>query len=262
MAALISSPLPSSLLHNSVFLLPKRLLFLWAGFISATPLIRNIKKLRKLRFIGLIFAIPLAYAAFYFIPQIHNAPICLDDVWNVTLNRQLIPDCNEQLLSVSYYFCRSGRVMALHVAATDIVHKLNIEQRNLSLETFLISNLHDFAMDLCITSILTSPFQRITAKQIIIAIIIRTVIDISDLLVTAYVYIIQLNVTNSISDAIRFDMLGKTEETKYGAQRVWGAIGLKLVLFPYRNVDDVLKVIYSIVEKNGVLFKACACGSK
>lgn len=40
----------------------------------------------------------LAYAAFYFIPQIHNAPISLDDVWNVTLNRQLILDCKEQVI--------------------------------------------------------------------------------------------------------------------------------------------------------------------
>lgn len=36
------------------------------------------------------------------------------------------------------------------------------------------------------------------------------------------------NVTNSISDAICFDILGDTEESKYGAQRVWGTIGFGL----------------------------------
>lgn len=39
---------------------------------------------------------------------------------------------------------------------------------------------------------------------------------------------IGFNVTNSISDAICFDMLGETEETQYGAQRVWGTIGFGL----------------------------------
>lgn len=36
---------------------------------------------------------------------------------------------------------------------------------------------------------------------------------------------IGFNVANSISDAICFDMLGESEEDKYGAQRVWGTIG-------------------------------------
>lgn len=39
---------------------------------------------------------------------------------------------------------------------------------------------------------------------------------------------IGFNVTNSISDAICFDMLGETAEHKYGAQRVWGTIGFGL----------------------------------
>lgn len=36
---------------------------------------------------------------------------------------------------------------------------------------------------------------------------------------------IGFNVTNSISDAICFDVLGDAQEMKYGAQRVWGTIG-------------------------------------
>lgn len=36
---------------------------------------------------------------------------------------------------------------------------------------------------------------------------------------------IGFNVTNCISDAICFDMLGESQEMKYGAQRVWGTIG-------------------------------------
>lgn len=36
---------------------------------------------------------------------------------------------------------------------------------------------------------------------------------------------IGFNVTNSISDAICFDVLGDAQEMKYGSQRVWGTIG-------------------------------------
>lgn len=36
---------------------------------------------------------------------------------------------------------------------------------------------------------------------------------------------IGFNVTNSISDAICFDVLGEEEQMKYGSQRVWGTIG-------------------------------------
>lgn len=42
---------------------------------------------------------------------------------------------------------------------------------------------------------------------------------------------IGFNVTNSISDAICFDMLGESEEDKYGAQRVWGTIGFGATAF-------------------------------
>ncbi|XP_030387942.1 major facilitator superfamily domain-containing protein 6 [Scaptodrosophila lebanonensis] len=43
--------------------------------------------------------------------------------------------------------------------------------------------------------------------------------------VMLFIGTIGFNVTNSISDAICFDMLGEAEESKYGAQRVWGTIG-------------------------------------
>lgn len=47
-------------------------------------------------------------------------------------------------------------------------------------------------------------------------------------IVCMFVGTIGFNVTNSISDAICFDMLGEAEEGKYGAQRVWGTIGFGL----------------------------------
>ena len=36
------------------------------------------------------------------------------------------------------------------------------------------------------------------------------------------------NITNCISDAICFDVLGENQESQYGAQRVWGTIGFGL----------------------------------
>lgn len=64
----------------------------------------------------------------------------------------------------------------------------------------------------------------------------RNICSISDSLVTTYVYIIQLNVANSTSDAMRFNMLGETEETKYGAQRVWDTIGFGLPLIGFGHI--------------------------
>jgi hypothetical protein len=43
--------------------------------------------------------------------------------------------------------------------------------------------------------------------------------------ILTYVGTIGFNVGNSISDAVCFDVMGKDNQSKYGYQRVWGAIG-------------------------------------
>lgn len=64
---------------------------------------------------------------------------------------------------------------------------------------------------------------------------------------------IGFNVTNSISDAICFDMLGEAEEDKYGAQRVWGTIGFGAtaliagIVVDYWTLGDIKSIVPALV---------------
>uniref|UniRef100_A0A1B0GBJ0 Major facilitator superfamily associated domain-containing protein n=1 Tax=Glossina morsitans morsitans TaxID=37546 RepID=A0A1B0GBJ0_GLOMM len=197
-------------------------------------------KLRKLIFIGLIFAMTLAYAAFYFIPQIHNAPISLDDVWNVTLNRQLILDCKEQLVNNATLLCKttyraecitSYNNISRHYEAyfTDSSNPLISD---LDLATNYIKDRLPLHVCLSNASILPDDLNNFESVCKFSANLQGNCIYGTT---TFWLFVLFLcagtigfNVTNSISDAICFDMLGETEETKYGAQRVWGTIGFGL----------------------------------
>ncbi|XP_065366607.1 major facilitator superfamily domain-containing protein 6 [Calliphora vicina] len=215
---------------------------------------------RKLIFIGLIMAMTLAYAGFYFVPQPQSSSIPLHEAWNVTLNLKELPVCNDELLSQT------------NLCST--THNAQCKDE--------ISNFEAFFVDIFNPAInylnLTSNYEKSTLQLHVCVgesfnatnnltsfngtCDFQTELQAKCLYTSAAFWLFVLlmcagtigfNVTNSISDAICFDMLGDSEEDKYGAQRVWGTIGFGLtalvsgIAVDYWTLGDVKSIVPALI---------------
>ncbi|XP_075165042.1 major facilitator superfamily domain-containing protein 6 [Haematobia irritans] len=208
---------------------------------------------RKFIFIALIVGMTLSYAAFYFIPQPHGSFFIPNEVWNVSLATQKISNCSSELLTESN-LCKSlrkaecsdlSKALAFDAYFVDIYNP-TVSHLNLStnfekspvqyhvcldpkphgvynLSTGLFNGTCDFRSDLQTNCLYSSATFWLFVTFM-------------------FAGTIGFNVTNSISDAICFDMLGDTAEHKYGAQRVWGTIGFGLTALISGIVVDLWTV--------------------
>uniref|UniRef100_A0A1I8NSP7 Major facilitator superfamily (MFS) profile domain-containing protein n=1 Tax=Stomoxys calcitrans TaxID=35570 RepID=A0A1I8NSP7_STOCA len=194
---------------------------------------------RKSIFIALIVGMTLSYAAFYFIPPSPGSFITPDEVWNVSLTTQNISTCNPELLNENNLCYNTHKAecsdnstpMTFEAYFVDV---FNPALAPLNLSSNFVKNSRD--LHICLELDHKMP-QNIATSLFNGTCNFRADLQTSCLYSSATFWLFVLflfagtigfNVTNSISDAICFDMLGDMAENKYGNQRVWGTIGFGL----------------------------------
>ncbi|BFG06347.1 major facilitator superfamily domain-containing protein 6 [Drosophila madeirensis] len=190
-------------------------------YVLAKPLVGFLAdyftSLRKFIFMSLIVIMTLAYAGFYFLPSNSHA-ISLDEGsarWNVTL-LQAPTECAQEVLSSPDY-CQTVVSAECDGFQALIVAGLNLSQNLLhGNESHHMCSLHPDG-----GSTLGSLSCQLQHTDSCIYGSGRFWLYVCLL----FIGTIGFNVTNSISDACCFDLLGEDEQDKYGAQRVWGTIG-------------------------------------
>ncbi|XP_073848980.1 major facilitator superfamily domain-containing protein 6 [Musca autumnalis] len=206
---------------------------------------------RKLIFISLIVGMTLSYAAFYFIPQIPD-PTQLDSIRNVTMDMKSINHCSEELLTISNSNNSITKTFCVDNNNSNFTFPAYfVDTLNPSISKFnLTSNYKQY--HICLDNITTSVATQNTSLTFNGTCTPEAnPVDSSALYRSATFWIfvifmccgtIGFNVTNSISDAICFDMLGDAAEYKYGNQRVWGTIGFGLTALIAGVVVDLWTV--------------------
>ncbi|XP_011185406.2 major facilitator superfamily domain-containing protein 6 [Zeugodacus cucurbitae] len=193
---------------------------------------------RKFIFSLLILLMTLSYAAFYFVPPAAPHAIDLDvtDVWNVSFAAVDLTNCSSEILTPAA-LCSASRPARCSIDSanyTDFVAYFMAtataaaQQFNLSSNVWAPSKTY-----MCLTQAnynITSDFADTNNITCHFAPELQTDCIYGNSTFWLFVVFLCLgtigfNVVNSISDAICFDMLGESEEGKYGAQRVWGTIG-------------------------------------
>ncbi|XP_002138602.2 major facilitator superfamily domain-containing protein 6 [Drosophila pseudoobscura] len=198
-------------------------------YVLAKPLVGFLAdyftRLRKFIFITLILVMTLAYAGFYFLPSepLGTHVIRLDEgsaKWNVTLLDAPM-ECPPEVLS-SPAFCQMvyqaecEGFQAL-VVANDAAAGLNLSQN------IQHGNESHHMCSLDSVSQISGTTVYCELQHTYSCIFGNGKFWLYVLLL--FIGTIGFNVTNSISDACCFDLLGDEEQDKYGAQRVWGTIG-------------------------------------
>ncbi|XP_036334100.1 major facilitator superfamily domain-containing protein 6 [Rhagoletis pomonella] len=211
-------------------------------YVIAKPIVGYIadyfSHFRKFIFAVLIFLMTLSYATFYFVPTSNSHAIALDvtDIWNVSLVASNLTDCDPEVLT-SFALCSASRTarcsfesansteFGAHFTATSTKFA---RQLNLSSNVIAPVDSH-----MCLASSTNNKAASIKPNSNILCHFDQSLqTDCIYSTPTFWLFVtfmclgtIGFNVVNSISDAICFDMLGESEEGKYGAQRVWGTIG-------------------------------------
>ncbi|XP_069964549.1 major facilitator superfamily domain-containing protein 6 [Bactrocera oleae] len=211
-------------------------------YVIAKPIVGYIadyfSHFRKFIFFLLILLMTLSYAAFYFVPPATPHAINLDvtHVWNFNFVAADLVNCSSEILTPTA-LCSATRparcsfdtsnntdfVAYFTATATATAQQLNLtnsvwapSEANMCINPADYNNTIDFPNADNITCHFASELQtdciyrNATFWLFVVFMCLGT---------------IGFNVVNSISDAICFDMLGESEEGKYGAQRVWGTIG-------------------------------------
>lgn len=200
-------------------------------YVLAKPLVGFLAdyfmNLRKFIFMTLIVIMTLAYAGFYFLPSETHA-IELEESsssWTVSLTEEPLP-CPTELYASGGY-CQA-------------THQAECSQQNFTFQTLLVapqsvaglnlsSNLQhgNDSYYICLTELTESIAWSNSSAMCQVQHISSCLYGSGKFwlfVCMLFIGTIGFNVTNSISDACCFDMLGE-EESKYGAQRVWGTIG-------------------------------------
>ncbi|KAL7738579.1 hypothetical protein ACLKA6_006878 [Drosophila palustris] len=203
-------------------------------YVLAKPLVGFLAdyfvNLRKFIFMTLIVIMTLAYAGFYFLPSSTHA-IELEEsssLWSVTLTEEPL-HCPDALYASKDY-CQA-------------THQAECSQQNFTFHTLLVAPQSVPALQLsanlqhgndsyfiCLTQLTESISWSNSSAQCHVQHIDSCVYASGKFwlfVCLLFIGTIGFNVTNSISDACCFDLLGGEAdgESKYGAQRVWGTIG-------------------------------------
>ncbi|XP_023165159.2 major facilitator superfamily domain-containing protein 6 [Drosophila hydei] len=184
--------------------------------------------LRKFIFMTLIVIMTLAYGGFYFLPNAAH-PIELNETnveWKATLTQEPL-HCPPEIYAAD--------------AHCQVAHEAECSQGNYSFQTLIAAPQSLASLNLepnlqygnesyfiCLTEVTMPSYWSNTSLTCRLRHIDSCVYGSGAFwLFVAMLFIgtIGFNVTNSISDACCFDMLGEEEQSKYGAQRVWGTIG-------------------------------------
>ncbi|XP_062128613.1 major facilitator superfamily domain-containing protein 6-A [Drosophila sulfurigaster albostrigata] len=200
-------------------------------YVLAKPLVGFLAdyfmNLRKFIFMTLIVIMTLAYAGFYFLPSAPHA-IELEEsssIWTVSLTEEP-PHCPSELFSNAAY-CQA-------------THQAECSQQNFTFRTMIVDQKSVAGLNLspnlqhgndsyyaCLTELEETISWSNSSATCHLQHIGSCVYGSGKFwlfVCMLFIGTIGFNVTNSISDACCFDLLGE-EESKYGAQRVWGTIG-------------------------------------
>ncbi|XP_053966580.1 major facilitator superfamily domain-containing protein 6 [Anastrepha ludens] len=207
-------------------------------YVIAKPIVGYIadyfSHFRKFIFSLLIILMTLAYAAFYFVPP--SALQAIDDVnatWSVSFIASNVSNCDSEILklpsvahpALCFFDGANNTDFLAYFTATSTAYA---QQLNLTSNVISPADTH-----MCFTS---STYNTTTELPTPTNVSCHFTPDLQPDYIyctsTFWLFVIFMclgtigfNVVNSISDAICFDMLGESEEGKYGAQRVWGTIG-------------------------------------
>lgn len=179
---------------------------------------------RKAIFMSLIFIMTLSFAGFYFLPAAVNHTINVNEKFNLTLTSTDLRECDSKIFANNGE-CTTTRRLQCHAEKVDIA-SIPLFITRLEVNSTLDQNFTSY--NLCHMAANLSSFETTKA---------HCKVDITNsqncLYKTSTFWIfvfllclgtIGFNVTNSISDAICFDVL-EGDDMQYGAQRVWGTIG-------------------------------------
>ncbi|XP_019892966.1 major facilitator superfamily domain-containing protein 6 [Musca domestica] len=206
---------------------------------------------RKFIFISLIVGMTLSYACFYFIPE--NTNLQLNPLQDVTMDMKNMTHCREELMdptntniSISKATCTDNSNSNFTFPAyfldtrTEAISKYNLtsnyEQYYICLGSNITTTLPNESSRLKFNGTCQFEYSPEQSNSLYLS-------------ATFWIFVILMccgtigfNVTNSISDAICFDMLGDAAEHKYGNQRVWGTIGFGLTALISGVVVDLWTV--------------------
>ncbi|EDV35823.1 uncharacterized protein Dana_GF12659, isoform E [Drosophila ananassae] len=199
-------------------------------YVLAKPLVGFLAdyftSLRKFIFITLILIMTLAFAGFYFLPGNEHSIQLGDskDTWNVTL-KESPKDCSPTIESSSSFCqvaysadCNLGETLSFSALIVAHEDSLNLSQNLLH---------GNESYHLCLTEPLTWDWSNSISASCQLQHVSSCIYGDSKFwlfVCLLFIGTIGFNVTNSISDACCFDLLGEKQD-KYGAQRVWGTIG-------------------------------------
>ncbi|XP_055839818.1 major facilitator superfamily domain-containing protein 6 [Episyrphus balteatus] len=174
---------------------------------------------RKCIFMSLILGMTLSFAAFYFVPASINHSISAKERFNLTLTLNDLRECDTQVF-VNNAECKITRRLQCDAEGIDLTAAPLYIIRTTNNETLINKVCHkavnlltfDTIQTVCKVDLSNSPdclYNTSTFWMFVILLCLGT---------------IGFNVTNSISDAICFDVL-EGDDMQYGGQRVWGTIG-------------------------------------
>ncbi|KAH8401361.1 hypothetical protein KR009_004945 [Drosophila setifemur] len=198
-------------------------------YVLAKPLVGFLAdyfmSLRKFIFISLILVMTLAFAGFYFLPG-NNHFIQLEEgsaQWNVTLQEKP-HECSPMIYS-SKRFCQTAHQAECNLENTTFSALVVAHEAGLNLSQNLIHG--NDSLHLCLTGSESGEWTNSTNACHLQPVDSCIYGDGKFWLFVVLLFVgtIGFNVTNSISDACCFDLLGDANQDKYGAQRVWGTIG-------------------------------------
>ncbi|EDW91966.1 major facilitator superfamily domain-containing protein 6 [Drosophila yakuba] len=204
--------------------------FLPLLYVLAKPLVGFLAdyftSLRKFIFIILILIMTLAFAGFYFLPDnSHFIPLEEGSAqWNVTLLGNP-PDCNPSIQSSDAFCQTTHQAKCIQEKQGDEFSALIVDnEAGLNLSQNLLHG--NESHHICLTQQpRTSDWNNASCEVRHVNSCIYGSGKFWLFVCLLCIGIVGFNVTNSISDACCFDLLGEEEEGKYGAQRVWGTIG-------------------------------------
>ncbi|EDW00756.1 major facilitator superfamily domain-containing protein 6 [Drosophila grimshawi] len=201
-------------------------------YVLAKPLVGFLAdyfmNLRKLIFMTLIVIMTLAYGGFYFLPSAPHAIELGDssETWEITFLEEPI-HCPPELYASPDY-CQA-------------THQAECNQENFIFKTLILApqmiadlnlspNLQraNGSYYICLTELSSPSYWSNDSATCQLQPIGSCIFGSAKFWIYVsmlFIGTIGFNVTNSISDACCFDMLGEAEQSKYGAQRVWGTIG-------------------------------------
>lgn len=191
-----------------------------------TKLKSSLQSLRKFIFISLILIMTLAFAGFYFLPD-NSHFIPLDEgsaQWNVTLLTNP-NDCNT-IIQSSNAFCQTthqAKCIQEEKEVGEFSALIVANESGLNLNQNLLHGNESY--HICLTQPAAIDWNSASCEVRHVNSCIYGAGKFWLFVCLLCIGIVGFNVTNSISDACCFDLLGDEEQEKYGAQRVWGTIG-------------------------------------